>query len=88
MLASSGAGGLHGGGAFPAQTNPSAASEAPLPLSPAGAAARTSATTVQIQALSLEQLEALADALLDFQGPADLATWLAAKLPNRIEKQY
>jgi hypothetical protein len=38
----------------------------------------TGATTTQIQALPLEQLEALADALLDFQGPADLATWLAA----------
>ena len=36
------------------------------------------ATTTQIQALPLEQLEALADALLDFQGPADLAAWLAA----------
>ena len=36
------------------------------------------ATIAQIQALPLEQLEALADALLDFQGPADLATWLAA----------
>ena len=36
------------------------------------------ATTAQIQALPLEKLEALADALLDFQGPADLATWLAA----------
>ena len=36
------------------------------------------ATTAQIQALPLEQLEALADALLDFQGPADLAAWLAA----------
>ena len=36
------------------------------------------ATTAQIQALPLEQLEVLADALLDFQGPADLATWLAA----------
>ena len=36
------------------------------------------ATTTQIQALPLEQLEALADALLDFQGPADLASWLAA----------
>ena len=35
-------------------------------------------TTAQIQALPLEQLEALADALLDFQGPADLAAWLAA----------
>ncbi|MCP9882414.1 DUF4351 domain-containing protein [Cyanobium sp. Alchichica 3B3-8F6] len=36
------------------------------------------ATTAQIQALPLEQLEALADALLDFQGPANLATWLTA----------
>jgi predicted transposase YdaD len=36
------------------------------------------ATTAEIQALPLEQLEALADALLDFQGPADLAAWLAA----------
>ena len=36
------------------------------------------ATTAQIQALPLEKLEALADALLDFQGPADLASWLAA----------
>ena len=37
----------------------------------------TGATTAEIQALPLEQLEALADALLDFQGPADLAAWLA-----------
>lgn len=37
----------------------------------------TDATTARIQALPLEQLEALADALLDFTGPADLATWLA-----------
>ena len=36
------------------------------------------ATTAQIQALPLEQLEGLADALLDFQGPADLAAWLVA----------
>ena len=35
-------------------------------------------TTAQIQALPLDQLEALADALLDFQGSADLAAWLAA----------
>ena len=35
-------------------------------------------TTAQIQALAVEKLEALADALLDFHGPADLATWLAA----------
>ncbi|MCX5946225.1 MAG: DUF2887 domain-containing protein [Cyanobacteria bacterium] len=35
-------------------------------------------TTAQIQALPVDQLETLADALLDFQGPADLAAWLAA----------
>ena len=35
------------------------------------------AITAQIQALPLEQLEALADALLDFQGPTDLVAWLA-----------
>jgi predicted transposase YdaD len=40
------------------------------PLSPA--------TTARIQALPLEQLEALAEALLDFQGPADLSAWLVA----------
>ena len=34
-------------------------------------------TTARIQALPLQQLEALAEALLDFSGPADLATWLA-----------
>jgi len=38
----------------------------------------TVATTAQIQALPVEKLEALADALLDFQGPADLAAWLTA----------
>ena len=32
----------------------------------------------QIQALPLAQLEALAEALLDFQGPNDLAAWLRA----------
>ena len=40
------------------------------------------ATTAQIQALPLEQLETLADALLDFTGPADLAAWLAASTTN------
>ena len=35
-------------------------------------------TTARIQALELEQLEALAEALLDFGGPEDLAAWLAA----------
>ncbi len=34
------------------------------------------ATTAEIQALPLKQLEALAEALLDFSGPADLAAWL------------
>ena len=34
------------------------------------------ATSGCIQALPLEQLEALAEALLDFSGPADLAAWL------------
>ena len=38
----------------------------------------TGATTAQIQALPVDKLEALADALLDFQGPADLSSWLAA----------
>jgi len=28
----------------------------------------------------MDELEALADALLDFQGPADLAAWLAANI--------
>jgi hypothetical protein len=36
------------------------------------------ATIAQIQALPLEQLAALADALLDFQGAADLAALLTA----------
>ncbi|MCP9787514.1 DUF4351 domain-containing protein [Cyanobium sp. Maggiore-St4-Cus] len=31
-----------------------------------------------IEALPLEQLEALAEALLDFQGPDDVAAWFAA----------
>ena len=35
------------------------------------------ATTERIQALPLEQLEALAEALLDFSGPGDLNAWLA-----------
>ena len=34
------------------------------------------ATSTRIQALPLEQLEALAEALPDFTGPADLAVWL------------
>ena len=36
------------------------------------------ATTARIEALPLEQLEALAEALLDFSGPGDLTAWLAA----------
>ena len=36
------------------------------------------ATTARLEALPLEQLEALAEALLDFKGPADLSTWLTA----------
>jgi len=36
------------------------------------------ATTAWIQALPLEQLEALADAMLDFKSPGDLPSWLAA----------
>ena len=35
-------------------------------------------THTRIEALPLERLEALAEALLDFQGPAELAVWLAA----------
>ena len=34
------------------------------------------ATTARIQALPLEQLEALAEALLDFSGPDELVAWL------------
>jgi len=35
------------------------------------------ATTARIQALPLQQLEAVAEALLDSTGPADLVAWLA-----------
>ena len=35
------------------------------------------AATARIKALPLQQLEALADVLLDFSGPDDLADWLA-----------
>jgi predicted transposase YdaD len=38
----------------------------------------SNATTAEIQVLPMDQLEALADALLDFTGPADLTAWLAA----------
>ena len=36
------------------------------------------ATTSRIQSLPLEQLESLAEALLDFQGADDLEAWLAS----------
>ncbi|CAK6687365.1 DUF2887 domain-containing protein [Synechococcus sp. CBW1107] len=36
------------------------------------------ATTARIKSLPLEQLESLVEALLDFQGPNDLAAWLAS----------
>ena len=36
------------------------------------------ATTTRIEAMPLEQLETLAEALLDFRGPDDLTAWLAA----------
>jgi hypothetical protein len=34
----------------------------------------------RIRALPLEQLETLAEALLDFEGPSDLDAWLAGAL--------
>ena len=34
------------------------------------------ATTARIQAMPLEQLKALTEALLDFSGPTDLTRWL------------
>jgi len=34
--------------------------------------------TARIQSLPLEQLEALAEALLDFQGLGDLTAWMAS----------
>ena len=40
----------------------------------------TGATTAQIQALPVDKLEALADALLNFTGPADLAAWLVGNI--------
>ena len=43
-------------------------------------------TTAQIQALPLDQLESLADALLDFQGPADLSAWLAS--PSSLQSPW
>lgn len=40
------------------------------------------ATVAQVRSLSVAQLESLGEALLDFQGPADLATWLQALPPT------
>ncbi|MFM7548310.1 MAG: DUF4351 domain-containing protein, partial [Cyanobacteriota bacterium] len=40
--------------------------------------ALTPSQQARIRALPLPQLEALAEALLDFQGADDLETWLAA----------
>jgi len=37
----------------------------------------SNATAARIKALPLGQLESLAEVLLDFSGPADLAAWLA-----------
>lgn len=42
---------------------------------------RSSAQQTRIRELSLPQLETLAEALLDFQGPADLDTWLDGNGP-------
>jgi hypothetical protein len=52
------------------------------PLSPyvcsnAAAARSTPNKQARIQALPLSALEALADALLDFEGPEDHKTWLS-----------
>ena len=40
--------------------------------------ALSEATTARIQSLPLEQLESLAEALLDFQSADDLEAWLAS----------
>ena len=45
----------------------------------------TDATTARIRALPLEQLEALAEALLDFTGLEDLPAWLAGTCRLRVE---
>ena len=50
----------------------------PSAASTAAADPLSDTTTAQIQALPLEQLEALAD----FQGPSDLAAWLTANSNN------
>ena len=38
------------------------------------------AATARIQSLPLEQLESLAEALLNFQGADDLAAWLTTSI--------
>ena len=48
----------------------------PLEGEARGRAAEAADTTARIQAMSVAQLEDLAEALLDFTGPADLAVWL------------
>ena len=48
------------------------------PCALGGAPTLSAATMARVQVLPLEQLEALAEALLEFTGPADLATWMAA----------
>ncbi|MGH9836851.1 MAG: DUF4351 domain-containing protein [Blastocatellia bacterium] len=39
-------------------------------------------TEARIRALSVEQLEQLGEALLDFNIPDDLTGWLRARIPN------
>jgi len=43
----------------------------------AAAAPRSPGSAASSQALPLERLEALAEALLHFSGPADLVAWVA-----------
>jgi hypothetical protein len=45
------------------------------------------ATIARIQALPLEQLEALTEALLEFSGPADLAASGLAFRPRRLKSE-
>jgi hypothetical protein len=47
----------------------------PCASSTVAAGPLSEATSAHIQTLPLAALEALAEALLDFSGPADLATW-------------
>jgi len=43
------------------------------------------ATTARIQALPLEQLESLAEELLDFHGAENLAAWLSSQKLNHFQ---